>query len=120
MIVTDVALAASKFPTFARTTGVTEATCTDPPVLPTVSIVTLAVRLPAVEGFVVNDTVNAVGVALEIVPTALSLKLTESPVVVGSKPKPLIIIEPALAARPAVLLVITGVTVATFAFAPLD
>lgn len=74
-------LMVSRVPFVARlavllvTTGATVATCTAEPLeLP--SVVTTAVRLPAVVGLVVKVTVNAVAVAVLTVPTAPSLKAT--------------------------------------------
>ncbi len=100
------------------TTGVTVATCTAVPLL-TLSVVTTAVRLPAVVGLVENVTVSEVAVAVVTVPTAPSLKVTVLLAAVVSKPKPLMVIVVALAARLAVLVVTTGVTVATCTAAPL-
>ena len=60
-----------------------------------------------------NVTVSEVAVAAVTVPTAPSLKTTVLLPAVGSKPKPLMVSVVALAARLAVLLVTTGVTVAT-------
>ena len=57
------------------TIGVTVATCTAAPLL-TPSVVTTAVRLPAVVGLVENVTVSEVAVAAVTVPTAPSLKTT--------------------------------------------
>ena len=77
------------------------------------SVVTTAVRLPTAAGFVENVTVSAVGVAAVTVPTAPLLKATVLWAAVGSKPKPSMVTVVALAARLAVLLVTTGVIVAT-------
>ena len=94
------------------------ATCTAAPLL-TPSIVSMAVRLPAVVGLMENVTVSEVAVAALTVPTAPSLKTTVLLPGVGSKPKPLIMIVVAVVARLAVLLVTTGLTVATWIGAPL-
>ncbi len=95
------------------TTGVTVATCTAVPLL------ILSVRhdggQAAGGGRPVGGefTVSEVAVAAVTVPTAPSLKATVLLAAVVSKPKPLMVIVVALAARLAVLLVTTGVTVAT-------
>ena len=73
--------------------------------------VTTAVTLPAAVGPVVSVTVNRVGVALETDPTAPFDSTTVLLVSVGSNPKPAIVNVVALAAKLAVLLVTTGVTV---------
>ena len=88
------------------------ATCTGSPLLE-LSVVTTALSVPEVVGLGASVTVSAVAVAAVTVPTAPSLKVTVSLPCVVSKPKPLIVMLPALAARPAVLLVTTGVTVPT-------
>ena len=93
------------------TTGMTAATCTAVPLL-TPLVVTMAVSGPALVGFVENVTVSEVAVAAVTVPAAPSLKATVlTPA--GSKPKPLMVIVVALAARLLLLEVTTGVTVAT-------
>ncbi len=66
----------------------------------------------------VKLTFKVVAVADVTVPTAPLLKVTVLPEAVGLKPKPLIVMLDALAARFAVLEVITGVTVATCTAAP--
>ena len=76
-------------------------------------VVTIAVKLPAVAGRVENVTVNVVTVAAVTVPTAPLLNATLFRLAVGSKPKPLIVTVVKLADKVAVLLVTTGVTVAT-------
>src|SRR5436853_446526 len=78
------------------------------------SVVTTAVRLPAADGWVENVTVNDVAVAAVTVPTAPLLNVTVLCAVVVSKPKPLIVIVAALAARFAALMVTAGATVATW------
>ena len=100
------------------TTGVTVATCTAAPLL-TLLVVTLAVRLPALAGFVEKVTVSEVVVAAVTLPTALSLKVTALFAGVAEKPKPLIVIVGAFAARFAMFEVTTGITVATCTAAPL-
>ena len=118
LMVSVVALAA-RLVVLLVTTGATVATGTAEPLL-TVSVVTTAVKLPAVVGFVENVTVSAVAVAPVMVPTAPLLKLTVLLLaVVASKPKPLMIRVVALAVRLAVLLVTTGATVATWTAVPL-
>src|SRR5262249_15819585 len=82
-------------------------------------VVTLADRLPAFVGFVENETVSEVAVEEVTVPTAPLLKVTVLLPAVVSKPRPLIVMLLALAARLLVLLVTTGVTVATCTAVPL-
>jgi hypothetical protein len=118
MIVSVVALALSTLPELARTTGVTVATWVAEPLV-SVFVVTMAVRLPAFEGFVVRVTVSVVAVAEAIVPTAPLFKVTELLAAVGSKPNPLIVSVDAFANRLAVLLVTTGVIWATCTAEPL-
>lgn len=91
------------------TTGVTVAICTADP-LPGLLVVTIAVRLPAVAGRVVNVSVSDVVVAAVTVPTALLFRTTVLRDAVGSKPKPLMVSVFAFAANELVLLVTTGVT----------
>lgn len=79
----------------------------------TVFVATMAVNGPAVLGVVVNVTVSWVAVAALTLPTAKPLKSTVLSPGVVLKPKPSIVMLEALAARSAVLLVITGTTVAT-------
>ena len=68
-----------------------------------------------------NVTVSEVAVAAVTVPTAAPLNATVLfDGVVALKPKPLIVSVVALAARSAVLLVTTGVTVATCTAVPLS
>lgn len=94
------------------TTGVTVATCAADP-LPTLLAVTIAVKAPAVVGFVEKVTVSRFAVAVETVPTAPLLKTTVLFPAVISKPKPLMVAVVAFAATLDVLLVTTGITVAT-------
>ena len=82
-------------------------------------VVTIAVRLPALVGFVVSVTVSDVAVADAIVPTAPLLNVTELFAAVGSKPNPLIVRVFALASRLAVLPVTTGVICAICTAVPL-
>lgn len=100
------------------TTGVTVATLTAEPLL-TELVVTWAVKLPAAVGLVVNVTLSVVAVAEVIAPTAPLLKVIELFAALMSKPKPLIVMLEAFAAKLLELLVITGVTVATWTAAPL-
>ena len=93
--------------------GVTVATCTGAAAADRVSVVTTAVRLPSAVGLVENVTVSDVAVAAVTVPTAPLLNTTVLLPAVGSKPKPLMVSVVALAARLVVLLLTTGVTVAT-------
>ena len=118
LMVSVVALAA-RFVVLLVTAGATVATCTAPPLF-TLSVVTTAVRSPAAVGFVEKVTVSEVAVAAVTAPTAPSLKTTVLLLaVVASKPNPLMVSVVALAARLVVLLVTTGVTVATWMAAPL-
>ena len=73
----------------------------------------MAVRLPAFVGFVVNVTVSDVAVADAIVPTAPLFRVTELFAAVGSNPNPSIVIVVSLAAMLEVLVVTTGIIVAT-------
>lgn len=83
-------------------------------------MVTIAVTLPALVGFVVSVTVSTVAVADAIVPTAPLLNVTELFALVGSNPKPLMVRVDAFARSAAVLLVTTGTIVAACTAAPLD
>lgn len=96
----------------AVTTGVTVATCTAVPLL-TLFVVTTAVRLPAVVGFVDSVTVRDVVVAAVTVPTAPLFSATVLRFATGSNPRPEIVRVVAVAARLEVLLVTTGTIVAT-------
>src|SRR5207253_2543161 len=82
---------------FAVTKGVVVATWRAAPLL-RLLVVTTAVRLPAVVGRVVNATVSDVAVAAVTTPTAPSLSTTVLWLATGSKPKPVIVMEVALAA----------------------
>ena len=111
-VIVSVAAFARRLPLVAVTTGVTVATCTAVLML-MLFVVTTAVRLPAVVGFVDRVTVREDVVAAVTVPTAPLLKVTEFRLATGSKPRPLIVRVVAVAARFDVLLVTTGTTVAT-------
>ena len=109
---------AAKPSVIAVTTGITVATCTAEAVLSALDV-TLAVMLPTVAGNVEKVTVSAVAVAAVTEPTAPLLKVTLLSSGVVLKPKPLMISVAALAAMLVVLLVTTGLTVATLIGAPL-
>lgn len=94
------------------TDGITVATCVGLP-LEMVPVVTTAVRLPTVVGFVSILTVKDVVVAAVTVPTAPLLKVTVFLAIVGSNPKPAITMLAAPADRFAVLDVTTGLMLAT-------
>ena len=76
-------------------------------------VVTVANRLSAEVGLVEKVTVMVVAVAAETAPTAPLSNATVLFAGVRLKPNPLIVSVAALAARSAVLLVTTGLTVAT-------
>lgn len=82
-------------------------------------VVTTAVRLPAVVGLVDRVTVREVAVAAVTVPTAPLLKATVFLLAMGSNPKPFIVRVVTLAAWLDVLLVTTGITLATWMAVPL-
>lgn len=113
-----VAAFAARFEVLVVTTGVTVATCTAAPLLIEL-IVTTAVKLPALTGLVEKVTVSDVAVEAVTAPTAPSLKTTVLLPGVVSKPKPLMVSVAAFAAKFALLLVTTGVTLATCTAAPL-
>ena len=92
--------------------GITLATCTGVP-LEMEFVVTTAVRLPAAVGRVDKVTVRVLCVAEVTVPIAPLLKTTRLRDATGSKANPLIVTVLLLAARLTVLLVTTGMTVAT-------
>jgi hypothetical protein len=94
------------------TVGRTVATCIAVPLL-TELVVTTAVKSPTEVGLVENVTNRDVAVAVVTEPTAPLLNATELFAAVVSKPKPLIVTVLALADWPVVLLVTTGITVAT-------
>ena len=93
------------------------ATFVDP--LSTPLVVTTVVIDPAAVGLVVSDTVNWCAVALVTVPTAPLTKATVLLPAVVSKPEPLIVSVPELAASFVKLAVTIGTTVATWTAAPL-
>lgn len=95
-ITTVVALAA-RLAVLLVTTGVIAAICVALPLF-WLFVVTIAVKLPAVEGLVENETVMDVGVADVMVPTALLFSVTALLATVGSNPKPLMVIVEAFAA----------------------
>ena len=114
LIVTVVTLA-DWFTVLLITTGREFATCTaDPLLIP--FVVTIAVRLPEPG---LKENVTVIEVADATVPTAPLFRITELLAATASKPKPLITIVAAFTATCAVLVVITGVTVATLMAAPL-
>lgn len=76
-------------------------------------VVTIAVKLPAVLGFLENATVNEVGLEAVTVPMAPLLKVTVLRDAMESKPNPSIVRLLALGKRIAVPLVTTGTTVPT-------
>ena len=75
--------------------------------------VTTTVNVSAVAGLVENVTVRAVAVAAVTVPTAPLLNTTVLLAAVVSNPKPFIVNVEDPANRSAVLLVTTGITLAT-------
>ncbi len=113
----ELALAANESVT-AVTTGITVATCTAVPLLSAFDV-TLSVMLPTVVGKVEKVTVIVVAVEAVTVPTAPLLSVTTLSSGVTLKPKPVTDSVVALAARLAVLAVMTGFTVATCTGAPL-
>lgn len=117
LIVSVFALAATRA-LLLVTTGVTLATWTGAELL-TPPVLTTAVKLPAVAGVVLNVTVIDVAVADVTSPIAPLFKVTALLPGVVSKPKPLITSVAPFAAMLAVLLITTGMTVATLTAAPL-
>lgn len=117
-LIVRVAAFARRLPLAAVTTGVTTATSTAVPLL-ILFVVTTAVRLPAVVGLVDSVTVREVAVAAVTVPAAPLLKTTVFLLATGSNPRPLMVRVVALAARFDVLLVTTGITLATCTAVPL-
>jgi hypothetical protein len=99
------------------TTGATLATGTALPLL-TVLLVTTAFKVPALKPLKLV-TVREVVVAAVTVPLPAAVKITALLPAVGENPKPLIVRVVAPIARSAVLLVITGITVATGTAGPL-
>jgi hypothetical protein len=94
------------------TVGTTLATCTALPLL-RLLVVTTAVRFPTVVGLVEKVTVSKLAVAVVTVPTTPLLKVTVLFAAVEENPNPLIVIVAEFAPRFAVLLVMTGITLAT-------
>lgn len=93
------------------TVGTTRATCTALPLL-RLLVVTMAVRFPTLDGLVDNVKVNKLAVAAVTVPTTPLLKATVLLAAVVENPNPLIVIVAEFAPRFAVLLVMTGTTLA--------
>ena len=101
------------------TTGATVATWTAVP-LSTLLVVTIAVKLPALVGLVLNVTVMAVAVAEVTLPTAPLLKTTVLLPGVVSKPVPLITkVEASAASVKPALALTTGVILAICTAEPL-
>ena len=119
LMVTVVALAA-RLVVLEVTTGVMVATCTGVPLL-TPLLVMEAFKIPAMtgEGRLTDRPVAEAAVGVRV-PEVAPLKVTPSLIGVGSKPKPLMEMDDAVAARLAVLGVITGTIVATCTGAPLE
>ena len=118
-MVTVVALAATAVLKLL-TTGVIVATWTAVPLL-TPSLVMVAFKTPAMsgEGRLTPNPVDEAAVTVPG-PVPAPLKVTPSLSLLESKPKPLMEIPEALAARLALLGVITGMTVATCTALPLE
>lgn len=76
-------------------------------------VVTIAVRLPAVLGFLENAMTKEVGLAEVTIPRAPLLKTTVLREATESKPNPLIVTPLELGDRFAMLLVTTGATMPT-------
>lgn len=111
-LIVIVAELAARLVVLLMTFGITFATCTGVP-LEREFVVTVAVKLPAVVGRVENVTVRAVCVAVVTVPTAPLLKTTVLREATGSNANPRMITVVRSAALLSVLLVTTGMTVAT-------
>lgn len=105
-------------PALAVTTGASVATWTADPLFSPFEVM-IAVRLPEVCGFLEKVIVNSVADALVTSPIAPLLKTMELFAGVASKPKPSMTRVETLASRSLVLLVTTGVTVATCTAGPL-
>lgn len=103
---------------FDRTNGVSEAICT-PLGLEILLDVTVAVTLPAVLGFLEKVTVKDVALAVVTAPTAPLLNTTVLREATVSKPNPSMVTVEASGNKSAVLLVMTGATVAIWTAAPL-
>lgn len=82
-------------------------------------VVTVAVKLPALAGFVEKVTTSCVAVAAVTVPTAPLLNTTVLFAAVGSKPYPSMVTLVASAAKSLILLVTTGRAVPTWTADPL-
>ena len=93
------------------TAGITFATCVD--TLARALVVTVAFNAPTVDVLVVNVTDNVVAVEEVTVPTAPLVNETVFSEAFVLKPNPLIVSVVVFAANAAVLLVITGISVAT-------
>ena len=100
------------------TVGLIVETCTADPLL-TELVVMTAVKLPSAVGLVPNVTVSDVGEAVVTVPVAPLLKTTVLLPAVALKPKPLMTTVFAVIDAAVVLLVTTGVTLATWTAVPL-
>ena len=111
-ITTVEALAVISPTELAVTAGITLATCTAEPLL-IESVVTTVVSIPAIAGNVERETIIEVGVAEITVPVALLLNVITLSAAVVSKPNPAIVTLVEFAARSTVLLVTTGITLAT-------
>lgn len=107
-----VAAVRAKLAVLLVTTGTTFATASALPLF-TEFVVTTAVNSPREVGLVVNLTVSAVAVAAVTFPIAPRLKTTVLFAAVVSKPKPRIVTVSALTAELAMLVVTTGLMVAT-------
>ena len=83
-------------------------------------VVTTAVKLPEVVGWLESRTLSAVAVAAMTVPAAPLLNVTTLLAAVVSKPNPLIVRVVARAERSVVALVTTGSTFATVIASPLN
>ena len=119
VMVTDVSVTIRLVVT-AVTTGAIFATWTAAP-LPTPLVVTNAFMLPPAVGAVLMSTVKLVAVAAETVPIApLSNKTILLAGVVALNPKPLMVNVEPLTPMLAVLLVITGMIVATCGLEPFE
>ncbi len=118
LIVIDVPLAEIVFELFAVTTGRTVATCTSEPLaMPLTEMA--AERIPAVVGFLENVTVSDEELAVVTVPIAPLSNVTMLCDATASKPKPPMTMFAAAIDASAVLLVTTGVTLATTMAVPL-
>ena len=104
----------ARLATLRVTPGITLATCSPIVPLDLLLVVTIAVKLPRSVGAVDNVMVSDVAVAAVTAPTASLLKVTVLLPGVVSNPKPWIMIIGAFAAKLSVLLVTTGLTVATW------